>query len=46
MKRLCVDLAKVVNNRRAVNSDKAHLVIIMIIIIITIMIMIIKIIIN
>ena len=46
MKRLCVDLAKVVNNRRAVNSDKAHLVIIMIIIIITIMIIIIKIIIN
>ena len=52
MKRLCVDLAKVVNNRRAVNSDKAHLVIVMIIIIITIliiitiMIIIIKIIIN
>jgi len=26
VKRLCVDLAKIVNNRRAVNSDKTHLV--------------------
>ena len=36
MKRLCVDLAKIVNNRRAVNSDKTHLDVIMVFMIIII----------
>ena len=36
VKRLCVDLAKIVNNRRAVNSDKTHLVVIMVFMIIII----------
>ena len=35
MKRLCVNLAKIVNNGRAVDSEETHLVVIIIIVVIT-----------
>ena len=44
MKRLCVDLAKIFNNGRAVDSEETHLVVVIIIIIIIIIIVIINVI--